>query len=127
MKSKKRETSKEDQQEFDTHYDKNENEVDSDNESVTKGEDELDFLGGGATICDIEDESIDELLGEDSDDEADSQEFLSDHPQHCMQKVVFVDEENALIPNFVGGGLPRHDQGDREYYCSTMLSFFKPW
>jgi hypothetical protein len=23
--------------------------------------------------------------------------------------------------------LPRCDQGDREYYCSTMLTLFKPW
>ncbi|EDQ98317.1 uncharacterized protein LACBIDRAFT_336072 [Laccaria bicolor S238N-H82] len=137
-KAKKEKHTKEEQQEFDAHYDKNENEVESDDESVTEGEDELNFLGGGATTCDIEDESIDELLGEDSDDELnnyenfyndepDSQEFLPDHPQHCTHKVVVVDEENALIPNFVGGGLPRRDQGDREYYCSTMLSLFKPW
>ncbi|KIK09075.1 hypothetical protein K443DRAFT_1245 [Laccaria amethystina LaAM-08-1] len=89
-------------------------------------------------MSDIEDESADELLVEESedelndyqniyDDEPDSQEFLSDHPQHRTHKVVVVDDENALVPNFVGGGLPRRDQGDREYYCSTMLSLFKPW
>ncbi|EDQ98417.1 uncharacterized protein LACBIDRAFT_302382 [Laccaria bicolor S238N-H82] len=130
-KAKKEKHTKEEQQEFDAHYDKNENEVDD--ESVTEGEDELNFLGSGATTCDIGDE----LLGEDSDDELnyeifyddepDSQEFLPDHPQHCTHKVVVFDEENALIPNFVGRGLPRRDQGDREYYCSTMLSLFKPW
>ena len=31
------------------------------------------------------------------------------------------------VPNFVGGAIPRSDYGDREYYCSTMLAFFKPW
>jgi len=31
------------------------------------------------------------------------------------------------VPNFIGGALPRSDRGDREYYCSTMLTFFKPW
>jgi len=31
------------------------------------------------------------------------------------------------VPNFIGGTLPRCDQGDREYYCSTMLTLFKPW
>jgi len=36
-------------------------------------------------------------------------------------------EENGSVPNFVGGTLPRSDQGDREYYCSTMLALFKPW
>lgn len=35
--------------------------------------------------------------------------------------------KTARIPNFVGNTLPRHDQGDREYYCSTMLALFKPW
>jgi hypothetical protein len=138
-KAKKEKRSKEEQQEFDAHYNKDENEVDSDDESVTEGEDELDFLGGGgAPISDIEIESVDESLAEESfdelndyenvyDDEPDSQEFLPDHPQHSTHKVIVVDEENALVPNFVGGGLPRCDQGDREYYCSTMLSFFKPW
>ena len=36
-------------------------------------------------------------------------------------------EEKALIPNFVGATLPRCDQGDREYYCSAMMTLFKPW
>jgi len=31
------------------------------------------------------------------------------------------------VPNFIGGTLPRCDQGDYEYYCSTMLTLFKPW
>ena len=31
------------------------------------------------------------------------------------------------IPNFIGESLPRCDQGDREFYCSTMLTLFSPW
>ncbi|HXP51396.1 MAG TPA: AAA family ATPase, partial [Bacteroidia bacterium] len=31
------------------------------------------------------------------------------------------------VPNFVGGSLPRRDRGDRDYYCTTMLTLFKPW
>ena len=31
------------------------------------------------------------------------------------------------VPNFIGANLPRCDQGDREYYCCTMLTLFKPW
>ena len=31
------------------------------------------------------------------------------------------------IPNFIGATLPRRDQGDRNYYCLTMLALFKPW
>ena len=34
---------------------------------------------------------------------------------------------DGWVPNFIGGALPRSDCGDREYYCSTVLSFFKPW
>ncbi|KAF8877029.1 hypothetical protein BD779DRAFT_1448893, partial [Infundibulicybe gibba] len=43
------------------------------------------------------------------------------HGTRCVQ------EKDALVPNFAGPMLPRPDQGDREYYCSAMLSFFKPW
>jgi len=51
--------------------------------------------------------------------------FLADHlltdthAVQCLQKV--------HILNFVGNSLPRFDQGDHEYYCSTMLMLFKPW
>lgn len=31
------------------------------------------------------------------------------------------------IPDFVGATLPRCDQGDCEFYCSTMLALFQPW
>ncbi|KAF8220512.1 hypothetical protein L208DRAFT_1333423 [Tricholoma matsutake] len=34
---------------------------------------------------------------------------------------------SPLVPNFVGQTLPRCDQGDREFYCTTMLTLFKPW
>ena len=36
------------------------------------------------------------------------------------------DRDNVVV-NFIGGILPRCDQGDREYYCMTMLTMFKPW
>lgn len=36
------------------------------------------------------------------------------------------DKDNVVV-NFIGGILPRCDQGDREYYCMTMLTLFKPW
>jgi hypothetical protein len=41
-------------------------------------------------------------------------------------KSVSLSQKN-LIPNFVGGSLPRCDRGDREYYCATMSTLFKPW
>ena len=33
---------------------------------------------------------------------------------------------NAAV-NFIGRILPRCDQGDKEFYCLTMLTFFKLW
>ncbi|KAF8884364.1 hypothetical protein BD779DRAFT_1443222 [Infundibulicybe gibba] len=53
--------------------------------------------------------------------------LMKSHPlsgSHCTR---CVSEREALVPNFVGPVLPRPDQGDREYYCSAMLTFFKPW
>ena len=52
-------------------------------------------------------------------------QFISDHPLAETHGVRYL--KTARVPNFVGNTLPRHDQGDREYYCSTMLALFKPW
>jgi hypothetical protein len=51
--------------------------------------------------------------------------FLSDHPLTGTHGVRLL--KTRHVPNFIGNTLPRHDQGDREYYCSTMLTLFKPW
>ena len=53
--------------------------------------------------------------------------FLKDHPLHYSHHVTLLDDIQGWVPNFVGGAIPRSDCGDREYYCSTMLTFFKPW
>ena len=51
--------------------------------------------------------------------------FLSGHPLAGTHGVRYLN--TACIPNFIGNMLPRHNQGDREYYCSAMLALFKPW
>ena len=54
--------------------------------------------------------------------------FLPGHSQRTSHKVkYFSSKSNKYILNFIGGTLPRHDQGDFEYYCCTMLTLFKPW
>src|SRR6202020_259932 len=53
--------------------------------------------------------------------------FLSDHPLHETHWVEFHKSYKNVVPNFVGGSLPRRDRGDREYYCATMMTLFKPW
>src|SRR5882762_5975927 len=52
--------------------------------------------------------------------------FLQNHPLHETHQVSISKSKN-LVPNFAGGSLPRCDKGDREYYCATMLTLFKPW
>ena len=53
--------------------------------------------------------------------------FTNKHPLHETHATHFVPDNILRIPNFVGPNLPRCDQGDREYYCCSMLTMFKPW
>ena len=54
--------------------------------------------------------------------------FDPSHPLYLTHEVhCDFDRMHSVVPNFLGGSLPRKDQGDRENYCSTMLTFFKPW
>ena len=54
-------------------------------------------------------------------------EFQKEHPQYRTHHVQCVPENDRIVPNFLGGLLPRRDEGDLEYYYSTMLTLFKPW
>ncbi|KIM77535.1 hypothetical protein PILCRDRAFT_76676 [Piloderma croceum F 1598] len=53
--------------------------------------------------------------------------FLPAHPQSETHQVRMKSDDPFLVPDFVGGALPHSDHGDREYYCATMLTLFKPW
>jgi hypothetical protein len=55
--------------------------------------------------------------------------FISDkHPLFWTHEVrCDLRNLSKVIPNFIGGALPRADKGDRDYYCSTMMTLFKPW
>jgi len=54
--------------------------------------------------------------------------FLSGHSQKNSHVVKLVPSRSEVyLINFIGGPLPRCDQGDFEYYCRTMLTLFKPW
>ncbi|KAF8176752.1 hypothetical protein K438DRAFT_1510921, partial [Mycena galopus ATCC 62051] len=44
------------------------------------------------------------------------------HTVHCDFR-----KFDDVIPNFLGGALPRSDKGDREFYCMTMIMLFKSW
>ena len=51
--------------------------------------------------------------------------FTADHPLFATHGLKCL--PSLLVPNFVGQTLPRRDQSDREFYCTTMLTLFKPW
>jgi len=53
--------------------------------------------------------------------------FLPGHPLYESHGVRYIVRNDTCVPDFVGVNLPRCDQGDREYYCCTMLVLFKPW
>jgi hypothetical protein len=52
-------------------------------------------------------------------------------PQHSLFRSHSIscnfDHLYTMIPNFIGGSIPRSDKGDRAAYCMTMLTLFKPW
>jgi len=75
-------------------------------------------------VDDVEEEYIEKEY--DSDPEQ-ALEFLKDHPLYDTHVADFDLKKNNVVPNFIGGSLPRRNFGDREYYCATMLTLFKPW
>ncbi|KZT05073.1 uncharacterized protein LAESUDRAFT_636206, partial [Laetiporus sulphureus 93-53] len=48
------------------------------------------------------------------------------HPLRQTHAVVFLELSKHYVLDFIGKPLPRHDKGDREEYCQTMLTFFVP-
>lgn len=52
--------------------------------------------------------------------------FLPQHPKYETHAVYRLHPKSHLILNFIGSMLPRHDVGDREAYCRTMLTLFAP-
>jgi hypothetical protein len=53
--------------------------------------------------------------------------FQPGHPQCNTHNAHMKKEDPSVVPNFLPNTLPRSDRGDREYYCCTMLTLFKPW
>ncbi|KAF8227016.1 hypothetical protein L208DRAFT_1204405, partial [Tricholoma matsutake] len=54
-------------------------------------------------------------------------DFLPGHPFATSHALHYTPRRSTRVPNFIGPTLPRSDQGDRDYYCSTMLSLFRAW
>ena len=52
--------------------------------------------------------------------------FLKSHPLYNSHGTIIKQDDPNIVADFIGN-LPQSDQGDREYYCLTMLVLFKPW
>jgi hypothetical protein len=82
-----------------------------------------------------DDDNVDENIDLESDTEhegvANSRstllKFLPQHPFAITHASRWLAAGKAQVPNFIGASIPWCDQGDHEYYCSTMLTLFKPW
>ena len=53
--------------------------------------------------------------------------FEAAHPLSDSHASRYVKNNDLRVPSFIDATLPRRDKGDREYYCCTMLTLFKPW
>ncbi|KAJ3521857.1 hypothetical protein NMY22_g12139 [Coprinellus aureogranulatus] len=50
------------------------------------------------------------------------------HPLRDTHRVRYdVQRVKTVVPNLLGGYIPKKDGDDREFYCSTMLTLFVPW
>ncbi|KAF8580556.1 hypothetical protein K439DRAFT_1648184 [Ramaria rubella] len=74
----------------------------------------------------IDQEDTDDIIDED-EITLNDMKFLDGHPQRDSHRIKFSPDSQGLVPNFLGGTIPRRDKGDHEYYCATMLTLFKPW
>jgi Helitron helicase-like domain at N-terminus/PIF1-like helicase len=75
--------------------------------------------------CDISFESVSEK--NDIKKAQSTFHFTEKHSLHDSHASHLISNFEKRVPNFIGANLPRCDQGDREYYCCTMLTLFKPW
>ncbi|KAK0488344.1 hypothetical protein EDD18DRAFT_1081562, partial [Armillaria luteobubalina] len=53
--------------------------------------------------------------------------FTSRHPLEDTHYLAVEKVDEFTLPNLVSETLPRKDKGDREDYCTTMLTLFQPW
>ncbi len=52
---------------------------------------------------------------------------MDGHPLKDTHYLVVDSIDEYVVPNLVGETLPRKDKGDKEDYCATMLTLFRPW
>jgi hypothetical protein len=112
------------------------NDSDSDFSGFT--DDDISSDGDGVTILD----DTDDWNSDDEDAiivqknmEQQKAHIITSHPFLPVHKAAFrthsvhcdFSKLDKIIPNFIGGAIPRSDKGDREYYCMSIMTLFKPW
>ena len=84
-----------------------------------------------STLNDNADQASDLKCNSEHENVAKSQctllKLLPQHPFAMTHASRWLAPQKAQVPNFIGAAIPWCDQGDHEYYCSTMLTLFKPW
>ncbi|KAJ7187206.1 hypothetical protein C8R46DRAFT_879409 [Mycena filopes] len=89
--------------------------------------DELD-LHAPSQAGDYDGESDWETDEEDDENKPSQRAFLVEHPMFRSHSVACtMDNVYSVIPNFIGGAIPRSDKGDRAGYCMAVLTLLKPW
>jgi hypothetical protein len=78
-------------------------------------------------ICDASFETVTEIDDISKKRQKNIFHFTKDHSLYDSHASHSVPDYEKRVPNFIGASLPRCDQGNREYYCCTMLTLFKPW
>ncbi|KAJ7163699.1 hypothetical protein C8R46DRAFT_901899, partial [Mycena filopes] len=95
----------------------------ADGSDASDDESELDdFIvhDGNSDTSSSEEEDFDS--DDDSDWSLNDEDDMHTHGVHCDFTRL-----DSMIPNFLGGAIPRADKGNREYYCMTIMTLFKPW
>ena len=86
--------------------------------SNSEGSDDEEYY---TSESDVDDEFIPRSLPQNT------YRFKNKHPLYGTHVVIQQPLKTTAVINFIGHILPRCDQGDREFYCLTMLALFKPW
>jgi hypothetical protein len=90
-------------------------------------EDEIDSSFSSSTTYSVEELGSEETPAKAQGRPSAIYRFKRGHPLYDSHGTRFISKNSRCVPNFAGATLPRCDQGDREFYCSTMLTLFKPW
>ncbi|KAJ7732512.1 hypothetical protein B0H16DRAFT_1328707, partial [Mycena metata] len=80
------------------------------------------------TLADTDEVIVDKQSAQDKETRSVKHLFIGDHKQRDTHGVwCDFSRLDNIIPNFMGGAIPRSDRGDREYYCMTIMTIFKAW